>query len=549
MDSAELVVKSHVARDLLQSAALFRHPDRVIWEYVANSLEYREPGVATEVQVNLQNAPSKKITISDNGRGMSSADLARFFTMHAENIDRSQGKVGRGMFGTGKSAAFAIANTLRITTVRDRKRCIVELRRSDLEEADSGAPVPLRKIEIDVAVTDKNGTKIEIENIVAAKIDRAEISKFLERNLRYFRAGAVFVNGQQVEAVPPAAASTKEIVADDRDYPGLGGTILRLSIAKIPLSEDDRGVAILSGDALHEVTLGSAKGKEMAQYIFGEVDVPALTIPIAGIAAYDMSRSGQLNPEHKLVRLVYAFVSKHVEEARKELVDSEKRRRAAAQAAKLNEQAREIARLINEDYADYRKRMPLQNTTAEGPHDKASRSAVASAGTEHLLKGGDLPAKEVAGEKVETPEPGTGTSARTNTSTEAKVESASVEEATTTGHIGTVKPSARRTPGGFDVQFRNNGEENRRAVYDRDSRTILINLDHPQLVAARGEADTSDINFRRLSFEVAFTEYSIGFAQELAANNEYLDFDEPLYDMRLRIDGLARKAAHLFADK
>jgi hypothetical protein len=99
------------------------------------------------------------------------------------------------------------------------------------------------------------------------------------------------------------------------------------------------------------------------------------------------------------------------------------------------------------------------------------------------------------------------------------------------------------------VQFRNNGEENRRAVYDRDSRTILINLDHPQLVAARGEADTSDINFRRLSFEVAFTEYSIGFAQELAANNEYLDFDEPLYDMRLRIDGLARKAAHLFADK
>ena len=84
---------------------------------------------------------------------------------------------------------------------------------------------------------------------------------------------------------------------------------------------------------------------------------------------------------------------------------------------------------------------------------------------------------------------------------------------------------------------------------ERESRTIYINLDHPQLQAAGGGRATPihDGNFRRLSFEVAFTEYAIGFAQENAAAGYYLDFQDPLIDMRERIDSLSRRAAHLFA--
>ena len=37
-----LKVRSHVGRDLLQSSQLFRHEHAVIWEYVANGLEYKE---------------------------------------------------------------------------------------------------------------------------------------------------------------------------------------------------------------------------------------------------------------------------------------------------------------------------------------------------------------------------------------------------------------------------------------------------------------------------------------------------------------------------
>ncbi|HEV2100972.1 MAG TPA: hypothetical protein VGR45_18850, partial [Stellaceae bacterium] len=107
----------------------------------------------------------------------------------------------------------------------------------------------------------------------------------------------------------------------------------------------------------------------------------------------------------------------------------------------------------------------------------------------------------------------------------------------------------RRSAGGFDVQYRSNGVDAARASYERESRTIYINLDHPQLQAAGGGRPTpvDDGNFRRLSFEVAFTEYAIGFAQEHAAAGYYLDFQDPLIDMRERIDSLSRRAAYLFA--
>src|SRR5947207_10763825 len=104
-----LKVTSHVGRDLLQSAASFKTDYAVVWEYVVNSIQYTEDGVIPKVQVTIR-ARDSELTVSDNGRGMSGSDLHRFFTMHAENFDRLKGRMGRGKFGTGKSAAFGIAN-------------------------------------------------------------------------------------------------------------------------------------------------------------------------------------------------------------------------------------------------------------------------------------------------------------------------------------------------------------------------------------------------------------------------------------------------------
>jgi hypothetical protein len=43
MTATALKVTSHVGRDLLQSAQLFRHEHAVVWEYVSNGLQYKDP--------------------------------------------------------------------------------------------------------------------------------------------------------------------------------------------------------------------------------------------------------------------------------------------------------------------------------------------------------------------------------------------------------------------------------------------------------------------------------------------------------------------------
>ena len=87
----QLEVTSHVGRDLMASARLFREEKDVVWEYVVNSLEYVDRGIRQKVQVLVQ--PRKKcIEIRDNGRGMDAAGLAHYFEMHGENLDRASGR-------------------------------------------------------------------------------------------------------------------------------------------------------------------------------------------------------------------------------------------------------------------------------------------------------------------------------------------------------------------------------------------------------------------------------------------------------------------------
>lgn len=67
----------------------------MIWEYVSNGLEYVDAGVPPVVKVVVTSTPRKKISIGDNGRGMSSSDLRQFFQMHSENQGRAAGRPGR----------------------------------------------------------------------------------------------------------------------------------------------------------------------------------------------------------------------------------------------------------------------------------------------------------------------------------------------------------------------------------------------------------------------------------------------------------------------
>jgi hypothetical protein len=250
----------------------------------------------------------KKITVTDNGRGMDWNGLQNFFVMHGENIDRKEGRAGRGRFGTGKSAAFGIAGSLRITTVRAGKRSQVELSRASIEAMSSEDPIPVNVIEREVATSQLNGTIIEIEDVHLRSLDQAGIIHYIERHLALWPKNVlVFVNNHECEFAEPPIGAEKRFRPEGDLRNQLGDVELVIKVSKAPLEEDLRGVAVFSKGVWHETTLAGSEGREMAQYIFGDIDVPKLDEDQSPITPFDVSRSMRLNPNNELVRSIYTF--------------------------------------------------------------------------------------------------------------------------------------------------------------------------------------------------------------------------------------------------
>ena len=548
MTSQDLYVKTHVARDLLQSASLFKSDHLVIWEYVSNGLQYVEPGTNPVVSVTIQ-PRKKRIVIEDNGSGMDWRGLQNFFIMHGENLERKRGRVGRGRFGTGKSAAFGIANTLRVTSVRNKKRSTVELSRHDIDSMRSEDPVPVRIIEREVQTKAQNGTVVEIDDIQISKLDKGRVIKYVERHLsRWPKSARVVVNGIECEYNEPPVSVTRSFHPEGRLRSILGNVVLTIKVSMAPLDEDLRGVSIYANGVWYETSLVGSEGRDMAQYIFGDIDVPALDNDNSPIAPYDLSRSMQLNPANPTVSAIYQFVGPKVDAVRRELVKAEKQRRQEEEARRLAEQATEIAQVINDDFNDFRDRLSKVRARASGGLDAATglEQSGGDEGAGAFVFGGDQPADIV----LEEGAPGV-EGENAHGGDEPRMLSPIVEpggpESTGRGRHAQ-RDSRRRTGGGFSVRFEHMGEASHRAMYQRDERAIYINLDHPLLDAARGVGGIDDQAFRRLSYEVAFAEYSIALSSERAAHDDYLDFDEPITDVRETIDRVSRRAAWLYTD-
>lgn len=541
----QIYVKSHVARDLLQSAALFKTDKLVVWEYVSNSLQYVDPGINPLVRVTLDNR-RKRIVLADNGRGMDWAGLQNFFIMHGENIDRKIGLVGRGRFGTGKSAAFGIANSLRITTVRNGKRSQVALSRSDLDSISSEEPVPVQILEQEVPTTEPNGTVIEIDEVLLKTLDQAGIIQFIERHLaRWPRNVTVFVNNHECEFMEPPVARELCFSPEGATRDVLGDIELIVKVSSTPLDEDLRGISIYSNGVWHETTLAGNEGRDMAQYIFGEIDVPKLDEDKSPIPPLDQSRSMKLNPNNELVRTVYSFIGQKVDIVRRELLEEDKRRKRSEEARKLSSQAAEIAQVINEDFAAFREKLLRIRARMRGQVDIYQGSVVGE-DPESLILGSELPAHVIAetGSLGSTGEgPGSGG---------LEPRKLAPQVAPGGDDLHGQRAKATRDPagstGGFHVEFREMSEDEYRAKYVRDERTIYINLDHPQLVAARGSGGIEEAAFRRLAYEIAFSEYSIALAQEMIATGQLIDLTDPVQNIRETLDRISRKGSSLYSE-
>lgn len=542
----QIYVKSHVARDLLQNAGLFKTDKLVVWEYVSNSLQYIDPGTNPIVKVRLD-TKNKRISIADNGRGMDWLGLKNFFVMHGENIDRREGRPGRGRFGTGKSAAFGIASLLRITTVRDRKRSKVELKREDIESMTTEDPIPVKIIDKETSTTQLNGTLIEIEKIHLKTLDQAGIIHYIERHLaKWSKNVAVFVNNHECEFSDPPIAEEKRFKSTGSIKEVIGNVELILRISKAPLEEDLRGISIYSNGVWHETTLAGSEGREMSQYIFGEIDVPALDEDKSPITPFDVSRSMRLNPNNELVRNIYAFVGQKVEEVRRELLNIEKKRKADEETKKLAEQAAEIAQVINEDFNAFRQRIAKVKAKVTGGIDNYKTKSDGDNDEDDLIFGSEVPAEIISlkgglgagdGSNAEGSEP----------PDLAPQVIAGLPDAEKRGRTVGGASNQRKPVGGFRVEFKPMGAESYRAVYISEERTIYINLDHPQLAAAKGMGSIDEPTFRRLAYEIAFSEYAIALSSELNEHGYYYEPSDAIQEIRESLNRIVRRAARLYS--
>ncbi len=542
-----LLVRSHVARDLLQNAALFKTDKLVVWEYVSNGLEYVDPVVNPVVRVELDSR-SKRITVQDNGRGMDWAGLENFFLMHGENVDRKLGRPGRGRFGTGKSAAFGIADVLRVTSVRNGRCSKVELRRKDIEAHNGEGPIPVNVLERDKPVSEPNGTVVEIESIHLQALDQPAIIRYIERQIaRWPRNVTVIVNGQVCSVQEPAACREYIFKPTGSLLQRLGDVQLVVKVSKTPLDEEQRGIAVYSKGVLHETTLGGNENREMSQYIFGLLDVPALDDDRSPIPAFDLSRSMRLNPNNELVQSIHAFIGQKVDEVRRELVEEEKKRRRSEEARTLARRADEIARVINQDFQEFLERVARIRSLGHGVPERTGQQARSGSDQRDLVIGGDLPAQVIASTGGLGASGEGGNRGGTPRSINPEVAPGDANSEVRGRPAGGRGNRFGVSTGGFRVEFQRMGPEERRAHCLTDSRVIYVNLDHPQIVAAREGNNINDPGFLRLVTEVAFTEYAIALAQELASRGEFIDFTDPAVHIRETLNRVARRGAALYS--
>lgn len=555
---SNLKIKSHVGRDIVQSAQSFRTPEAAVWEYVVNSLQYVDKGVVPQVAVVLD-PKAKVVTIADNGSGMDRVGLEHFFTMHGENKERAKGIPGRGKFGTGKSAAFGIGTALVVTTVRNEVRQSVYVDRAMIDATD-GAEVPVNFLATDEpALGEPNGTVIEIRN-VSVKMNREPVVSLIERHLSAFHATSpvVTVNGRICEIARPQASLTRPFTPPANLAAFVGEITLTVGASVTPLEAGHRGiqVSVGTGNLVAIVTAG-VDSKQYGDRLFGSVDCLALDdTKYEPVSPYGNNRDLSLNMSHPVAQALIAFIGASLEQVRAELVEEAKKTRADADAKRLKATTDAISSVLNADLAEMRERLesPMANVRkrtklpapATGEEPDETSKTVDPAGEETGEITGTLGGHEDEPQPNENPtrRPGSGPSngpGGENASPWATAAPDGKEKITAAGGTGKQRPR-----GGMAVETGHLGADYDRYHWNKESRVITINLDHPVVAAARALND-SEATFRRLCYEIAFTAYAIALADLQLERDTAMDASDATYEVRQALNRVWRHADALYA--
>lgn len=532
-----ILVTSHVSRDFEQSAAVFSTVEKVVWEYVSNSIDAakdeRSVSVVVQVKPNL-------ITVKDNGRGMSREELAGFFQMHGENLHRKRGKAARGRFGTGKSAAFGVAKVLTIDTVQNGLRNMVSLSKGDIRSAADGMPFPVKDKLVNVPTDAPDGTTVSVTDFAQKKRPKVEkVVRFIERHLgRYKVRAKVFINEILCEYKEPPHREIIHVRPPARVVEYIGDVELAIKIAATPLPEEFQGIDILSKGIWHETTNVGIENLEHAKYIFGEVEVAVLEDRDWDVPAFDNTRSLKLNDQNPAVSRLKGWITHELQLIHARLVEEAESKRQTEQAKRLRREAKRIADVLNQDFAE--QEMKLENARKATGQD-GLKPVDDALGNDGILPGdGEIPVDmQQAGN-----EHGDGSSGSQAGEGETPRPGPSLIEGNGKGSVtGQKQGDRRRRRAVFSIDYENATVDEARSRYDGDTKTIWINLDHLQIERAlqSSKGRTSGQQFREMCYEVAAVEYSLALEHERVENEEVNHADDALYNMRETINRITRR--------
>lgn len=312
-----------------------------------------------------------------------------------------------------------------------------------------------------------------------------------------------------------------------------------MKVSPIRLSKEENGVDILSNGIWHETTLAEVSG-DLSDRLFGEVDVPWLEEE-SDVAAFDNTRSGQLNRANTKVVVLLGWLYNELEKVRLDLVNAEQERKKSEQSRKLEEQARLLETILNDDFSQIMENLELARRLSS-----TQRSGVKEAATDggEVLPGdGNMPSafsqtarSHSTGPRGETPPPG-GQEKRPGPTLQPGADLGAPKSSEGKGE--------RRRRGLFTISFEHLTAENFRSKYDRTNRTIYINLDHPQVVTVLGACNgsLSSRDFLSMAYEIAGVEYAQAIQFERLEQGQQVDPEDTLYSIGETIDRISRKFA------
>ena len=365
--------------------------------------------------------------------------------------------------------------------------------------------------------------------------------------MQAFRASSpeVAVGNHVCRYKEPTFVKTYEFAPSTQQASLLSKVTLTVKVSQAPLQDPDLGVTVTAGTGnLVAIERCGVDKKEMGNYLYGDIDVPALESYKTPIEPYDATRQLQLNPKHPVVKVLLGFLGAKLEEVRQEQVRRLKDAQKSEQARRLAAEAQKIAEILNEDFRAIRRRLrEIQSVVSSSGSADARFGDSSAAGSDPSVwvRGSQEPGKAPRTGRAGASDGGSGRSSPSITS-KAERDDRGTDTVDPAGGSG----SRSKPKGGFAVEYRNLGPDQDRSVYDQSTLRILINLDHPVVKAALGDGGVENVAFRRLSYEIAFSEYAVALGYHMTQEDPDMPADEVLYDVRATLNRVATTAVSLY---